>query len=426
MNKFCINKSFITLVSVSVLLILLAVGGYLVNRNKRVFTNKAQEPIITPISTQQNPSPKLLISDLPPWVQEIWKLTPQLSLNEITGRVSVTGIPCASIQDKDKCENQLLLLQTYINKVDLKPLTDGRYPFISTKLPSGLVLHWFGNIPEWENKYAKNKWASEYVTNGLGSATSVAFLVGDQAYSPSNGLDSKVSIVQAELPSSSGLWPHTAHAIYKNIRTKIENPGDEINMYLVLENELTNKYKLPQMIYKADEYYKYRNAGPFQTLTVEVNSDGMAINKNLLGIEVLGYNFYKEGFYPSIQTRANVLGLMIMLGKKYGWSGLSILGHYQVDLERGDPGAEFMYEMKILYGLAPLLLQDQQFAHSVYKPFLNADVANKSIQYSYSQYFRFMEEQFKKSRKGADRKTAVVQKRLRIDDIINTVVGSIK
>lgn len=348
-----------------------------------------QKDLIDPESKK---FPRLEIESLPTWVRQVWRQKPDLYLAD-SGRVNLVG------QENNYEQHPIPLEQTFITKRNKDLYYRGEYSssqFIRTEDPKGIVLHWFGDSENWTKSNAPNMTAKEYIDAGFGTATSAAFLVGSEHVTPNLGLDDKVAIVQAELPLPDGKWSESAHALFKDPQTDGKNP----NQYLIVTGDLTTKYGILPRVETNNKYWGTRLGTHLQVMAKENIDSGFEnqLNTQTLGIEILGIDFFRREDSPEIVQTANVLGLLMTLGRKYGISGTDILGHHEVDLSRGDPGVEFLFKMRLLYGLAPLINGDVSFAHDVYKPFLDA----KFKVYALVDYFDYMEEMFDRTKTGRD------------------------
>lgn len=356
---------------------------------------------------RSKPEIKLELNDLPQWVQEIWSYKPQLRIGE-SGRLEL---------DSNK-PLPVPLIQSYINRVNIKHAETISDAFLFKDDPEGFTLHYVDETAEQAALMAPHGTAEEsarYIGVNVRSK-SVAFLIGNKPCAVDDTLRDPLAILQMELPYK-GRWAESANALYKTYKA---DGGELNNPYLQIQNMLTEKYGLPKREPRDGDYFRHRNATLLQSMSAAASSDIGIPNKKTLGIEVIGGKFHLAERYPTPAKIANTLAVLLGTGEKYGISGLNILGHYELDSKRGDPGAEFLYQMRLLYGLGCLIGDNPRAREATFSPFIGATNSPSP----YTDYFNFQTELFSKSRIGQDRSFEEVNQRLR-PDLINRAIWKV-
>lgn len=308
--------------------------------------------------------PHLKVENLPTWAKEIWDKKPRLEFGE------------NGILQVERIGKEVPSLPTFINRRNINHLLKyGSRQFMFDKPPVGIVLHTAANTADWNRKYARGGTAREFA-HILGieeSGNSAAFVIGDAKLDLNSDLNAPPAVIQTEVPYE-GVWAESAHALIPSWDTA---GGARHNVHLQILGIMTDSFRMVKTGTEKGAFYNYRDAAVLQHIAYEarrVDNEGLT-NRRTLGIEVLGTDFHRESGYPSPQKTANLLAVMVAIGKKYEISGLGIIGHYETDpAERGDPGVEFLYQMRILCGLAPLIMKDRVLMNAIYKPFETAEL----------------------------------------------------
>lgn len=348
--------------------------------------------------------PFLELHDLPNWVNEIFEKKPWANLSN-EGILQFNG-------------HNVLTQPSYWNRTNTEHAKRYSDTYLFESKPKGIVLHFAANTEGWDRKYAPNGSAAEFARIiGIDlKGDSAAFIIGDKQFQNEDTMMDALSVVQTEVPYN-GRWTESAHALYKQYEA---SGGPNNNTFLQITDQLTEKYGLLQAEKRAGGYYRYRNATVTQTMSAKAATVESIPNRETLGIEVLGYGFNKTENYPKPQKIANTLATLIALGEKYGIPGFNLIGHYELDNTRGDPGVEFLYQMKLLYGLSALIEGNQPIASSTFGPFSQAEF----VVDQYLDYFNFIDEMLKLSLTDKDNSYYEIYERLQIDQIKGAVYNA--
>jgi hypothetical protein len=317
--------------------------------------------------------PGIKVEDLPSYHKEILLSTPKTDFSDagiLRMGVTENGVNTMS---------EVPVSQTKFNKKFLGIAKNSPQWRFVTDQPIGLVLHWFGDRPEFAATWYPGGTAREYVEAGLCGDRSVQFLVGDGVPKPGQAaLDEKLAIVQAELPDENGNWVSSAHTIEVD-RSLYENGSQ----------------------YFANGYYSllrdYGFSSPDRTSILQrlyqPPYNGRP-NIQLVGIEIQGLLFEDPAFFPSQQKLANVLAVSLAVIKRHKISSpaFNIMGHEELDFGKGDPGKNMMYVMKTLIGLSALVSDDQELKNLVFGPFTL--YGNLSKTEAIANYFKFVNDYF--------------------------------
>lgn len=282
--------------------------------------------------------PSLTIDRLPVSLAEIFRLVPDTAIDE----------------------------QGYLTLSGRDGLNQGRVPLVRTQwnlehessrdrllsgIPWGIVLHWFGD-PE-----TKDLDVSGYLRGFNGRRkeedtlirTSAHYLVGDAR--PSTVLSpKKIGLLQTQAPYKDGTPLQASHVRGLSFGTHAENKQYFVRAYYELAKRDPSVYSLLQEMY-----------------------DGRWIhpNERTIAIEITGTNF--EQNFPSPQKLANVIGLVWAIMKRYKIPASHILGHHEMQMNKGDPGKQFMATMRYLIGLKALLEGDPIMKLVVFGQHVGAD-----------------------------------------------------
>lgn len=282
--------------------------------------------------------PRIRVDDLPDGVAEILQRTPPLVINK-SGYL-------ATLDPVDQVEVPVTVAPTQWNLDHAR-----HYDRLATDYPWALVLHWFGDPP------GRNRTLKNYL-NGFNSlrydeevdvefTTSAHFLVGEESLASSLNKE-KVSIVQTQAPYSDGVPLIAAH-----LRGLSMEKYEDNKQYFV---KAFNHFELhdPEVHSLLQDIYQGRWIHP---------------NSRSIGIEVTGSHFDTRP--PGPQQVANVLGLMKAIMLRYKIPAENVLGHYEIQMNKADPGKQFMAWMRFLLGVKALVDGDWEFRRLVFGRFLN-------------------------------------------------------
>jgi hypothetical protein len=283
--------------------------------------------------------PRIRVDDLPDQVAEILWRTPNLAINA----QGILGL----MDPLDQVMVPVPLAPTQWNLDHSK-----HYERLAANFPWAIVLHWFGDPP------GRNRTLKNYL-NGFNSlrrdeeidfefTTSAHFLVGEHDLMSASTGD-QVAIVQTQAPYSDGIPLVAAH-----LRGLSMEKYEENKQYFV---KAFNHFSLhdPEAHSLLQDIYEGRWIHP---------------NSRSLGIEVTGSHFDTRP--PGAQQAANVLGLLKAIMLRYKIPAENILGHHEIQMNKADPGKQFMAWMRFLVGVKALVDGDPEFRRLVFGRFLNS------------------------------------------------------
>ena len=299
--------------------------------------------------------PELDPEMLPASIREILRLVPETVTQE-------DGYLVLKTKGQDEVE-QVPLLPTNWNQENGHP-----YNQLTSNLPWGIVLHWFGDT------YGQQQSLDFYLRgfNGMRqiaeyyTSTSAHFLVGEQAPGGSLG-DQPLGIVQTQKPAPDGTPYHAAH-----IRSLDHNAYEEGRHYFISAlNILSTKY--PGVRPLLLDFY----AQP-----------GVLAHMQTIAIETTGCHFDTPGNYPGAQKVANLLSVVQAIMKRYTIPAHNLMGHFEIQLSKPDPGKKFLAYIKYLIGLKALIDPDEELKMLVFGPFLQSNDHPRNGVLAYFRYLR--------------------------------------
>jgi hypothetical protein len=226
----------------------------------------------------------------------------------------------------------------------------------------GIILHWFGDqvdknldLPGYLRGFDGRRKNEDTYYN-----TSAHFLVGDDVPSTSAGSDN-VGIVQTQIPYEDG-----TPLIASHLRGLSFGTHDDKKQYFV------------------NAYYQLAIQDPTIHSLIQEMYDGRWIdpNQRTIAIEITGTDF--NNHFPGPQKIANVLSVVWAIMKRYQITASSLLGHYEIQMNKGDPGKQFMALLRFLIGLKALIDPDPVMRMLVFGQLL--DSAGEPLQ-SVKRYF---------------------------------------
>jgi hypothetical protein len=293
-------------------------------------------------------------TSLPGPIQAILKLVPKTQLGE-NGLLSVTpqngGSPA-----------QVPLAPTNWNIEN-----SHSYNRLLPGQPWGIVLHWFGDrngrqgdLDFYLRGFNGVRQIGEYMTS-----TSAHFLVGDH---PPLGVETNtLGIAQLQEPAPDGTPYQAAH-----IRTLDFGAYTEGRHYFVMAlHQLSQAY--PGVRTLLQDFY----AVP-----------GVPAHMRTLAVEITGFDFDTPIHYPGPQKIANVLSVVRACMQRYQIPALNLMGHFELQLSKPDPGKKFLALIKFLIGILALVELEQDFKALVFGPFLPATGSREAAVEAYFRYLR--------------------------------------
>ncbi len=230
---------------------------------------------------------------------------------------------------------------------------------LRTDVPWAIVLHWVGGEYDTLQNYITRGFDSiRNVGEGVYTRTSAHVLVGEKAPQPSeDGLDKPLTIAQIQKPGADSVPFRAAHLapIYWGAYLNGESPFEKPRRWYPVNamNELQMKLYPGFHSVLQDAY------------------DGVHISpdKRTLGIEIAGAFF--DEIPPLKQTTANVLATVCVLMKAYKIPAWDVLGHYEIQPGKGDPGKEYLSTIRFLLGIKALQEPDKELKGLVFGNFID-------------------------------------------------------
>jgi murein DD-endopeptidase MepM/ murein hydrolase activator NlpD len=106
-------------------------------------------------------------------------------------------------------------------------------------------------------------------------------------------------------------------------------------------------------------------------------SEGEDINRRTVSLELLGSYFDDEG-HPSPQLIANAAGTIVAYVKKYPEIKFAnITGHFEIQMDKADPGKRFMAELRLILTLKVLQGDDEKLKDNLFSPFIKEGESRK-------------------------------------------------
>lgn len=316
----------------------------------KLFTVTAFSSLVPPhrlhLGTPTDQLPKLELDQLPEFIQEIIKLVPKTVI-EKDGYLAVT-------QEGNRPNQLVLQRRTDWNLQNTKP-----YNQLKTDKPWGIVLHWFGD------KYPQPQDIDFYLRgfNGrrkideLYITTSAHFLVGDLPVN-TDPANKTVGIVQTQKPSPEGIPYQAAHVSFLDHKAYKEGR----QYFISAQNKLS--LENPGIRFLLQDFYDRPQNLPHQ---------------QTIGIEITGHSFEDPRFYPAPQKIANAISVVWAIMKRYAIPAKDIMGHFELQLNKPDPGKKFLALFKYLIGIKALIEDDEEMNALVFKPFVSSDGGNNPV-----------------------------------------------
>jgi hypothetical protein len=290
--------------------------------------------------------PALDINKLPTEISSILRATPEMKIDN-TGHMS--------LKKSDDTWTEIIRTPTQFNIENSRQIDKLR-----TGFPWAIVLHWVGGEYETLDRYIEGGFNSLRSYNGNGKyRTSAHFLVGEKSpLTSESGWDKPLSIAQIQEPDTDGVPFRAAHLA----------PVD-------WEGYLKNNRRW----YPVNAMYElqYKSYPKFHSVLQDIY-DGLhiSVDKRTLGIEIAGADF--DNTPPAKQTTANVLATVWTLMKAYKVSAWDVIGHWEIQSGKSDPGKEYISSIRFLLGLKALQDPDPEMKKLVYGNFIEGNNYNKA------------------------------------------------
>lgn len=270
-------------------------------------------------------------------------------------RTTLDSIPEAILDSQgylkvvDETQNQrrVVVEQTDFNKENSRSI-DKLY----TKYPWAIVLHWTGGKFNTVNDYVTRGFNAErQVQGGDRTKTSAHFLVGDKPVSSIDSTDKPLSIAQTQIPDKDGVPFRAAHL----------SPVDW-NQYVANGRRWYPVNAMYEMQHK--EFPKFHSV-----LQDIYDGTHISVDMRTVGIEIGGAFFDED--VPKAQTTENVIATVWALMKAYKVPAWSVLGHYEIQPGKSDPGREYLSTVRFLLGVKALVDNDTEMKELVFGDFID-------------------------------------------------------
>lgn len=307
--------------------------------------------------------PQITLDTLPENVRKIIEITPKSEIDDHGYLMLI---------DNANHQKFVSLAQTQWNKDRSRPKDRLKTKDIyGNSLDWAIVLHWFGNDESFKNtvqNYITNGFDSLRTINGYPTRTSTHFLIGDNP--PLTGEskpDNPVGILQTQKPDSDGTPFLGAHLSAIDLVTRRNQEQYFVKSFYYLGNQEPGVHSVLQDMY-----------------------DVTPINPNYrsIGIEISGSRFNSPENMPGNQKIANVVSTVWAIMKRYNIPALNILGHHEIQLDKGDPGKQFMATIRYLIGVKASLENDSQMKNLVFGQFVDKNEDRMSASKKYFDFIR--------------------------------------
>jgi hypothetical protein len=237
-----------------------------------------------------------------------------------------------------------------------------------THVPWGIVLHWYGDRDNFDRSikgylrgFNSVRKIADYETS-----TSAHFLIGDASPTTDAVPNAEVGIVQTQIPDADGVPFIASHVQPLNFQSHEDNKQYFIKALYQLSYADHTVHSLLQDMY-----------------------EGTKIDPNMrtIAIEITRHDFDNPSHYPSVQKLANVISIVWAIMKRYRIPASSLLGHNEIQLNKADPGKNFMAMIRYLLGIKALVENDEFMNGLVFGQYLGIE---KDPNLAVRRYFNFV------------------------------------
>lgn len=271
---------------------------------------------------------------------------PRLALDELPERIRkiLSVLPYTYIDQR----GLLYIRQTGLNTLAQVPLArtqwnleyDNPWDRLVEEAPWGIVLHWYGDTDGYDRSIAGYLRGFDSLRDEDGQMvrTSAHFVVGSADPGSLQGVSgAQIGYLQTQLPDLDGTPFGAAHL------GPLDYAGQEAGQNYFL---------------KALDRMNYEKPGRRHLLQELYYGDQLDPNLRTVGIEISGFDFDSPDGYPDDQKIANVVSLVLAIMRRYNLPARSILGHYELQIGKPDPGKQFLALIRLLLGVQTLLEDD--------------------------------------------------------------------
>jgi hypothetical protein len=225
------------------------------------------------------------------------------------------------------------------------------YDRLMDGMPWGLVLHWYeepdGDFEDRLDRYLGGfnglRRVEDYYTR-----TSAHFLVGDMLPVDEGEIQERVGIAQIQAPDADGTPFVASHLRFLDYRV-----GYDRQQYFIRALDLLEE-KEPGIHSMLQDFYAGPKIDPgYRTIAIEIS----------------GRDFDEPGRLPSEQKIANVLSVVCAVMKRYRIYANDVMGHLEIDIQKTDPGKQFMAYIRLLLAVKALVDQDPEMFELVFGRF---------------------------------------------------------
>jgi murein DD-endopeptidase MepM/ murein hydrolase activator NlpD len=225
--------------------------------------------------------------------------------------------------------------------------------------PDALVVHWNGdpNPPQeatvagllsgYNEERTSREWGYEYTTSAHAT-------IGPYPLSQENsaGPTAHISILQTQAPQEG------APTVSSHLRS---NLAHERQSYLDARHPI-NALTLVLPFYGISRAYNF--------LPNVLRGSGEDLNLRTISLELIGKDFDSPEGHPNPQLTANVVGVIFAYLNKYpDIKFANIMGHFEIQEDKADPGKKFMAEVRLLLALKVLSGQNEALKENLFGPF---------------------------------------------------------
>jgi len=225
--------------------------------------------------------------------------------------------------------------------------------------PDALVVHWSAHPNPEETTVSGLLYGyNEVRTSRDGSyefITSAHATIGPYSLEQeaSSEPDSHISILQTQAPRQGAL------TISSHLRS---NLAPEHEAYINTVHPIDSMQVLFPF-YGLSRTYNY--------LPNVLRGSGEDLNLRTVSLELVGQNFDSQEGHPNPQLIANTAGVIFAYMNKYPEIRFSnINGHFEIQIDKADPGKRFIAELRLLLALKVLIGENQTLKENFFGPFM--------------------------------------------------------
>lgn len=292
------------------------------------------------------------------WINRIW---PRLSIDDLPKKIKfiIQNVPITKLDNAGFLqifgEDGLLLGQAPLHRTMWNLRKIATIDKLSKNQNWGIVLHWFGD-KDHHNLSLPGYLAGfngEQLIDGAATQTSAHYLVGDDPVVSENIHDgNSVGIIQTQAPASDGTPYVSSH---------------------LLESPFADQTREDNYFVRAIDELTYFQPGINSILPGLLSKPSLDPNLQTISIEISGFDFDNLERFPSTQKIANVVSLILAIMNRYNISATNVLGHYEFNLGKADPGKNFLALIRLLLGIEALVRNNAELNELVFGQFKSGE-----------------------------------------------------